>query len=235
MRIGRREAIKLLGAAAAALTGAGPLGRGVARALGGATLGVRSVQPGDAEALRAIMSSCVSDDYSFFGPCGEWPLSWAQEFIERRPDSAVVARDGVAIGFFEIPPMKPAPASQPAAASAAEVAKLALREDNRTTFRVTAAGIRADLLSHEDAVTMFHTVLYHGFRAAQGLGYAQAEGWSPWGRHPWMARKWTDYPGCELCEPVAPNLEGGRNVYVMRWRLDDAIAALAGEAQFDVA
>jgi hypothetical protein len=50
-----------------------------------------------------------------------------------------------------------------------------------------------------------------------------------------MARKWTDYPGCELTQPVARNQAGGHDIYCLRWQLDQAVAALAAEERYDVA
>jgi hypothetical protein len=52
-----------------------------------------------------------------------------------------------------------------------------------------------------------------------------------------MPKKWTDYPGCQLIEPVSYNQADGRDIYWLRWNLDDMVAALAaegaGEEQLD--
>jgi hypothetical protein len=54
-----------------------------------------------------------------------------------------------------------------------------------------------------------------------------------------MPRKWTDYRGCVLIEAPSVSPVDGRAVYRLRWRLDDAIAALeaegAGTEALDVA
>ena len=56
MRAGRRTFLKLLGSVALALSGVGVLGRRRALAVAG-TIATRPVQPGDAAALQAIMTS----------------------------------------------------------------------------------------------------------------------------------------------------------------------------------
>ncbi|MBX3023602.1 hypothetical protein KF840_01695 [bacterium] len=233
MRTGRRTFLTLLGRCTLALAGVGLLGRRRAAALGG-TLAARPVRSADASALQAIMTSCVNDGDAFFGRCGEWPLSWAAELAQTRPDSPVITRNGVAVAFFEVPPIRPAIALA-ADASPAEVAQHALREQRRTTFRVRAAGVRFDQLGAEDAVRVFRTALLEGFRAARQLGYTHVEAWAPWDRHPLLSRPFTDYPGCELIEPVASDPAGGAAVYRLRWQLADALAALATEAHYDVA
>lgn len=234
MKIGRRQVIKLLSATGLILPTLGLFGRTLARA-SGPTIGLRPVAPADATALQAIMTSCVNDADAFFGKCGEWPLSWAQEFIERCPNSPVLTANGAPVAFFQVPPIRPAAAQLPGNASAEERERAAVRERSRTTFRVTAAGVRFDLLGEQDSVMMFRTLLHQAFKAARALGYEAVEAWAPWEQHPLMARKWTDYPGCERTQPVAHNPEGGHDVYCLRWQLDAAIAALAAEEQFDVA
>lgn len=85
---------------------------------------------------------------------------------------------------------------------------------------------------------MFRRVLYYGAKAARQLGYDHLECLAPWDQHPKMPKRWTDYPGCELIEPVAFNQADGRDVYWLRWNLDDMVASLAaegaGEEQLDV-
>lgn len=233
MRAGRRTFLKLLGSVALALAGTGMLGRRRALALAG-TLGTRPVNGGDAAALQAIMTSCVSDGDSFFGKCGAWPMSWAEEFTQTRPDSPVVTWNGTTVAFFEVPPIRPAiPLAAEAAAD--EVAQHALRESRRTTFRVHSAGVRFDQFGADDSVMLFRTALLQGFRAARELGYTHVEAWAPWEQHPLLPRKFTDYPGCELTDPVAQDQVGDAKVYCIRWRLDDAITALAAEDHYDVA
>ncbi len=234
MRVGRRTVIKWLGVAGLAMPGLSLFGRTLARASGPA-VGMRTVAAGDAADLQAIMTSCVKDADAFFGQCGEWPLSWAQEFVLRCPNSPVLTSNGTAVAFMEVPPIKPAPAQAAENPSAEERARLELRARNRTTFRVTAAGVRFDLLGEADANTMFRTVLYEALKAARALGYEYVEAWAPWEQHPILAHKWTDYPGCELTQPVAHNQEGGHDIYCIRWQLDAAIKALAAEERFDVA
>ena len=233
MQAGRRTFLKLVGSVALALSGVGLLGRRRALAVAG-TIATRAVQPGDAAALQAIMSSCVADGDAFFGQCGEWPMSWAEEFTQLRPHSPVITWNGSAVAFFEVPPIRPE-LSLAADASAAEVAQHALREARRTTFRVRAAGVRFDQFAGDDAVLLFRSALLQGFRAARDLGYTYVEAWSPWRQHPLLPRPFTDYPGCELTEPVAHEQGGDGAIYCLRWQLDDAIAALAAEEHYDVA
>ncbi|MDX2169432.1 MAG: hypothetical protein SF182_20345 [Deltaproteobacteria bacterium] len=232
MRVDRRTVLRLLGSAALALSGVGLIDRRRALALSGA-MGVRPVQGGDAAALQAMMTACVADHDAFFGKCGEWPLSWAEAFAATRPDSPVITWNGAPVAFVEVPPIRPALALAPNA-TPAEAAQHALRERRRTTFRVHAAGVRFDQVGAADAVMLFRTALLQGFRTARGLGYTHVEAWAPWDRHPLLPRKFTDYPGCELTEPVARDQVGDRAVYFLRWALGDAVAALAAEAHYDV-
>jgi hypothetical protein len=81
---------------------------------------------------------------------------------------------------------------------------------------------------------MFRRVLYHGFKRARDLGFERGECFVPWEHHPKMARAWTDYPGCELVLR-SRNQAGGHDVHQLRWRLDDAIEALAREGTGDEA
>jgi len=233
MREGRRTFLKLLGSVILALGGGGLIGR--RRALASAdSMSARPVQGGDAPALQAIMTSCVNDGDAFFGKCGVWPMSWAEEFTQTRPDSPVITWNGATVAFFEVPPIRPA-IGLASDASPAETAHHAARETRRTTFRVHAAGVRFDQLSADDSVLMFRTALLHGFRAARDLGYTHVEAWAPWDKHPMLARKFTDYPGCELTQPVAHDQVGTSAVYCLRWNLDDALNALATEDHYDVA
>src|SRR5262249_8206548 len=153
------------------------LGRKVARAISPLTLGLRRVSPEDAQALHMIMTSCVDDVDAFYGKCGVWSLDWARDFVQRSPLSPVLTMDGTAVAFFEIPVMKPPPAALAAGASAEEADKFAIRERNRVTFRATAVGIAFDQFSRPDCVTLFRTVLYHGFMAARAFGYEYVEAW----------------------------------------------------------
>jgi hypothetical protein len=179
--------------------------------------------------LGAIMLSCVASEASFYGKCGDWPLSWAEGLIATRPDTPVLTKDGIAIAFHEVPPMREAaPALRPDA-TAEERARHALRERSRRTFRVTAAGVRDDLLSPEESVAVFRQIIYLACRRARRLGYEYAECFAPWEKHPRLERKFTDYPGLELVEKVAAGQDGGPSVYWLRWRLEDAIEALEAE------
>ena len=191
--------------------------------------------PLDAPSLQQIMTACVSDSASFFGKCGEWPLTWAEEFIAQSPTSRVLTQDGSALAFFQIPPIRPP--SAPLVSGTPEEIHVGneLRERKRVTFRVTAAGVRDDLLPPEDAVLVFRTMMYEGFKAARELGYQYVEAWAPWEGHPWMARKFTDYPGCERIEPVVRSEDGEREIHILRWKLDEAIAALETEDRAHVA
>lgn len=228
----RRTFLKLLGGLALTLGGLPALGRRRALAAAGA-LSARPVAAGDAAALQAIMTSCVNDSDAFFGKCGVWPMSWAEEFTQMRPQSPVITVDGTAVAFFEVPPMRP-PLALAADAAPAEVARLAAREARRTTFRVHAAGVRFDQFDADASVMLFRTALLHGFRAARDLGYTHVEAWAPWNKHPLLARKFTDYPGCELTEPVARDQVGTAAIYCLRWNLDEALRALAAEDHYDV-
>lgn len=86
---------------------------------------------------------------------------------------------------------------------------------------------------------MFRRVLYYGFRAAARQGFVYGECRVPWERHPKFARRWTDYPSCELVEAPSRAQQAGRDVFWLRWRAADVINALgaegAGEEQLDVA
>jgi hypothetical protein len=97
--------------------------------------------------------------------------------------------------------------------------------------------VRDDVLSAKESVEMFRRVLYYGAKAARDLGYEYLECLAPWDQHPKMPKKWTDYPGCQLIEPVSYNQADGRDIYCLRWNLDDMVAALAaegaGEEQLD--
>ena len=232
MHVGRRMVLKLL--ASFALIPSGIIWRKRAAAQTQPSLALRTVLPEDASALQAIMTSCVAAQDSFYGKCGEWPMSWAQEFVTRCPQTPVVTQDGTPIAFLEVPPIRPPLPPPPPDATPEELEKYALRERNRTTYRVTAAGIRYDAVSPSDVIEMFITILYYAAQAARAIGYQYLEAWAPWDQHPKMTRKWTDYPGCELVG-VGRNQEGGNDVYILRWRLDDAIPALAAEEHYDVA
>jgi hypothetical protein len=104
-----------------------------------------------------------------------------------------------------------------------------VRQESRTTFRITAAGVRADQLALAEAVQMFRRILYYTFRAAQAQGFVFGECYAPWEQHPKLARKWTEYPSCALVAAPARAQGSGRDVYLLRWRLDDVIRALADE------
>ena len=234
MTISRRKVIKLAAGLPFALTGIRLLGNpSAAKAVG--RLELRTVTDADAVALQAIMTSCVTDEDSFFGPCGDWQVAWARRLIRRCPATQVITADGEPVAFFELPPI-PSPIAVPAS-DAGEEARLqyALRDRNRKTFWVTAAGIRDDLFTPEDSLRMFLTIFYRQALAARDLGYEYGEAYVPWERHPLMHRAWTDFPGCELVAPPAYEQGGVRRVYWLRWRLEDAIPAFRAMELFDVA
>ena len=133
------------------------------------------------------------------------------------------------VAFLELPTIRAALPPLPDDASLEEQERYQIRQTNRTTLQLHAAGVRTDVLSAADAVAMFRRVLYYGFRAARGQGFEDGEGLFPWERHPSMPRKWTAYPGCVLVEPPSVSAVDGRAVYWLRWHLDDAIAALVNE------
>ncbi len=228
MTIGRRGFLHLLGRAGGLITAMlfWPPAR---RALAATPLAVRAVEAHDATALRAIMASSVADADAFHGKCGEWSLAWARDLITRCPDSVVLSAGPTPIAFMEIPPIRPLPPPLAKGATAEEREGYAVRVRNRMTFRVTAAGVRDDLLPREESVRVFLALLQEAFGRARALGYAYVEAVAPWERHPRMARKWTDYPGCELAEPVSYSQDGGADAYWLRWKLDEAVAALAAE------
>jgi hypothetical protein len=231
MILGRRSFLRFMATAAVGLR---QLLRGRAATAAPTPFGVRDVKPEDAPALSAIMNSCVGDHDAFFGKCGQWPVEWAHEFIARRPQTCVLTQGDEAVAFLEVPPIgPPIPAPDPDA-TAEELEKYALRQRNRVTYQVRAAGVRYDLLSGDDAVCAFLTILFHAARKARSLGYEYVEAYAPWEGHPMMSRKWTDFPGCELAEPVVRAQDGGNDIYFLRWRLDDAVTSLAGESLLDV-
>lgn len=230
MTIERRGFLRLLGRGVALIAGLATwpaARRGLAAE---ASMGLRAVRGRDAAALQAMMASSVADADAFFGKCGEWSLAWAEDLIVHCPDSVVLSAGSTPIAFLEIPPIRAAAAPLATSAGAEEREGHAVRHRNRVTFRVSAAGVRDDLLAKDDAVPVFLTLLREGFARARALGYEYVEAVAPWERHPRMARKWTDYPGCELVEPVSYSQGDGPDLYWLRWQLDDAIAALAAEA-----
>jgi hypothetical protein len=157
--------------------------------------------------------------------------------VRRRKESVLLTLDGVPAAFFELAPIRNPPPPPAENASAEEWEKYELRERNCRTFRLSAAGVRDDVLSAKESVEMFRRVLYYGAKAARDLGYEYLECLAPWDQHPKMPKKWTDYPGCQLIEPVSYNQADGRDIYWLRWNLDDMVAALAaegaGEEQLD--
>lgn len=201
------------------------LWRGRARA--GTALGVRAVTTGDAPALQAIMTACVGYDGSFFGKCGVWTLSWAEGLIARCPQSIVLTRDNAPVAFFELKPIKP-----PVAGETTDPDQQAWAARARTVCRITSAGVLP--ASSDEAVPLFYTLIYQAFLAARAMGYEYVEAFAPWERHPLLDRAWTDYPACELVDPVAHNQAGGHDLYHFRWHLADAITALADEEKLDV-
>jgi hypothetical protein len=235
MELGRRTVVKLLAGAAFAVSGVGAFWRKRAVAESIPPLGLRAVTPDDAAALQSIMSACVNSTDAFFGKCGEWTLAWAEMFIQKCPQSVVLTQNGIPMAFMQIPTIAPEPPLLPAGATPEVQEKYALCERSRTTFHVTAAGVRYDQLSQPDSVRMFLTLLYCAFKSARQMGYQYVDAFAPWDKHPMMSEKWTDYPGCELMQPIARNQEGGNDVYWLRWQLDQAVTAMAIEETFSVA
>lgn len=228
MWIGRRAALKVFALAGVGLAGVGALWRRLAVAQSPG-LALRKIGSDDASDLQAIMNSCVSDEDSFHGRCDAWSLSWADHMIRRKKESVILTVDGIPAAFFELAASGRFPEPPSDDASEEELDKFELRDRNARTFRLSAAGVRADVLSPEESVEMFRRVLYYGAKAARDLGYEYLECLAPWDLHPKLPRKFTDYPGCELVEPVSFNQADGRDIYWLRWNLDDMIAALAEE------
>lgn len=227
MDVGRRGFLSLLARAAALLLGTRlcdwprPAG---ATATGG--LELRNVRSADAPALRSIMTSCVAGADAFFGTCGDWSLSWAEELIARCPETVVLLRDATPVAFLELPPIRPPSPPPGSNASPGLQEAYRTRERSRTTFRVTAAGVRDDLLDAEDSVRLFRALLFRAFSRARELGYETV---APWDQHPRLGKRWTDYPGCEFVEPPSISPADGRALYWLRWRLEEAIGALEAE------
>ena len=226
----RRHFLRGLGESAAIVVGLlyGMPGRR-ARAAEAGLVAARPVTAADASALQAIMTACVRDGDSFFGKCGEWSRAWAEDLVTRCPDTVILASGAMPIAFLEIPPIRAAAAPLAPPATTSERQREADRRRNRTTLRVTAAGVRDDLLDREQSVAVFRALLHDAFRRARDMGYEAVEAVAPWEQHPRLRRKFTDYPGCRLVEPVSRSQEGGHDLYCLRWELDAAIAALAEE------
>jgi len=183
------------------------------------------------------MTTCVAAGDSFFGQCGEWSRAWADDLVVRCPDTLVLSSGATPIAFLEIPPIRPAAPALPKTAGPAERERDAVRRRNRTTLRVTAAGVRDDLLDRQQSVAVFRALLHDAFARARALGYEAVEAIAPWEQHPRLAKRFTDYPGCTLVEPVSYAQDGGRDLYWLRWELDRAIEALVAEGagtEFDV-
>jgi hypothetical protein len=226
MAIGRRALLKLLGGAALVVSGLSGLLRRVAPTQAQSGLALRKVRPGDAADLQAIMSGCVTDADSFHGKCDGFSLRWAEVMARRRPESVVITLDGVPVAFQEIPSIGPPVEPLAEDADEEEQEKFRLRDLNRRTFRLTAAGVRADLLEGSEAVEMFRRILFYGARHARELGYEYVECVAPWQKHPRLPKAWTEYRGCELTEPVSVSEVDGREAYWLRWRLVDMIDEL---------
>ena len=226
MEIHRRAVIKLLAGGVVAL-----LQPGARRAhAANASLALRTVTAADATNLQAIMNASVTGSTAFFGPCGEWSLDWATDFLRNRPYSVLITLNTLPVALVEVPTIRPELPALKADASDADKEKYRLGEQNRTTFRLAAAGVRSDRLSATDAVAMFRRALYYGFRAARRQGFVRGEARVPWEQAQLMQRKWTDYPSCELVEaPSRAQEKGGQDWYWLRWQLDDVISALAAE------
>ena len=176
------------------------------------------------------MNASVTGSTAFFGQCGEWSLDWAADFVSKRPDSIILTANALPVAFVEVPTIRPVLPALTADAEDADKAKYALREQNRTTFHVTAAGVRSDRLTAAEAAAMFRRALYYAFRAARRQGFTRGEAMVPWDQAQLMSRRWTDYPGCALVEaPSRAQEKGGQDWFWLRWQLDDVIAALAAE------
>lgn len=210
----RRQFIRQIAGLIGVAVGAAAPGR--LRAQGGAKRWqVRRVQRGDESALVALMRSCVADESSFHGRCAalEWTSGWAQDAIGARPRSLVVTRDDQVVAYLDLPQKKPRNPS-------AEV------ERNQQAFWCGAGGVRADLLSRKETVRVFHHLLYRTFTEARGMGFDYVRCAAPWDKHPSLPTAFTDYPGLTMSSFTN---DQGEARYLIEWRLEDAIAALAAE------
>jgi len=195
----------------------------------GARLQLRQAALTDAPDIAAIMNSCVTGSDAFHGECGTWSERWAELLVQRRTESLVISVDGQLLAFIDIPPIRPTPLPLGPGANFQEIERYETKQRARETFRVTAAGIRADLLDSTESAGMFRRILYYGSKHALELGYQYAEALVPWIQHPGMPMPWTSYPGCELAAPPSISQGPGPDLYLIRWRLDTAVDALAAE------
>jgi hypothetical protein len=93
-------------------------------------------------------------------------------------------------------------------------------------------GVRAEALGATAAVRTFRRILYYGAKTAGEIGYEYAEALVPWEQHPRLARKWTEYPGCEVLYRTRDQ-SNGVDFYWLRWPLADVAAALELEGADD--
>jgi hypothetical protein len=232
MEIGRRTLLKVLGALPLLAAGISGMWQRIAFAAAPRTLALRKVTTSDAAYLEAIMNSCVSDVDAFHGKCNPWSRTWAEKLVSTCAETPIIEMNGIPVAFIEIPPIRPALSGPPADASPEELRAYELAEEGRRKFRVTSAGVRADLLSEEDAKKMFFRVLYYGAKEAQRIGYRTVEAFAPWDRHPTIQKRWDSYPGCEIVNR-SRNQKTGEYLYLLRWNLDDMVATLAAEGADD--
>jgi len=175
----------------------------------------RAVRQGDEEALVTIMRASVADAGSFNGQCAplEWTLDWAHWVIEVHPAAVVVEYEERVVAFLDLPPRKPSDPSP-------EV------ERNQLAFWCGAGGVRSDLLTREETLGVFRELLYQTFFQARELGFEYVRCAAPWEQHPSLPTPFTEYPGVTITSFTA---DGGELRYLIEWRLDDAMIALAGE------
>lgn len=232
MEFGRRTLLKALAALPLAIGGIPGWWQRISLAATPRSLGLRTVRSSDAAYLQAIMNSCVNDIGAFHGKCNPWSREWAEKLISTRAETPIIEKNGIPVAFIEIPPIRPEPPTPPANASAEEIQAYERAEEARRKFRVTSAGVRADLLDEEEAKKMFLRVLYYGAKEAQRMGYRTVESFAPWDRHPTLQRRWDSYPGCEIVNR-SRNQKTGEYLYVVRWDLGDMVTTLAAEGADD--
>jgi hypothetical protein len=173
---------------------------------------VREVEPGDEDALVAVMRASVADAGSFNGACAplEWTTEWARWVIDTHPSSIVVAYQGTIVAFLDLPPRKPIDPSP-------EV------ERNQQAFWCAAGGVRSDLLSADDALVVFRRLLFQTFLQALTLGFRYVRCAAPWEKHPRLSTSFADYPGLTI-SPFTT--DDGDVRYLIEWHLKDALDAL---------
>lgn len=175
---------------------------------------VRTVAPGDADDLAALMQACVGSPQAFHGMCRpmEWTRSWAVAAIQRRPGSVVATEGGRLVGYMEVPAGHPKLSGNPDAAHFDKA------------FWCGAAGVRTDLLGEERARVVFYDVTHRALRDAHQKGFKRVRCAAPWPRHPYLPQPFADYEGLTV-EPFLD--ESGEQRFLLEWDLEAAIRTLA--------